>query len=286
MPETASSARGAVVVGVDDSPGAARALDRALVEAEQRGRPLLVVHTWLPPVWLAAPPGLPYPDVVVREESHRWAERLVDRLVAAALDRRARAGRVTVRTRVEQGDPGRVLVEAGGGAAVLVVGGRGRGAIESAVLGSATRYVLHRAPCPVMVVPLHAEVSPPHSVVVGWDGSPASRAALRWGLAAARRAGCPLVALRAVGHDRHLVGAGGPVGHAGQELEDDQGVTVSTRTVAAPVAAALHAAAGPGDLLVVGDHDRPLLSGLLGSTADRCARRSPGAVVVVRDRPG
>ena len=60
----------------------------------------------------------------------------------------------TVETHVERGGPGTVLCEHAKAlkADVVVVGSRGRGAIRRALLGSVSTYVVHNAPCPVLVV--------------------------------------------------------------------------------------------------------------------------------------
>jgi nucleotide-binding universal stress UspA family protein len=73
----------------------------------------------------------------------------------AALARTAEAlPGAKVEQSVVQGDPGVVLCEQADalGADVVVVGSRGRGALKRALLGSVSTYVVHNAPCPVLVV--------------------------------------------------------------------------------------------------------------------------------------
>ena len=72
------------------------------------------------------------------------------------------------------------------GAALLVVGSRGRGAIASAVLGSVSQSLARAAPCPVTIIPPSPIGNPrpfdgtpgsPPTMVAGMDGSaPASTA--------------------------------------------------------------------------------------------------------------
>jgi nucleotide-binding universal stress UspA family protein len=56
---------------------------------------------------------------------------------------------------VETGDPGPVLCKLARElkADVVVVGSRGRGMVTRALLGSVSSYVMHHAPCPVLIVP-------------------------------------------------------------------------------------------------------------------------------------
>jgi nucleotide-binding universal stress UspA family protein len=59
---------------------------------------------------------------------------------------------VDVWTRVMQGRPADVLVDASEGAELVVVGSRGRGGFRGLLLGSVSRSVMHRAHCPVAVI--------------------------------------------------------------------------------------------------------------------------------------
>jgi nucleotide-binding universal stress UspA family protein len=61
---------------------------------------------------------------------------------------------VTIDRRTEIGDPGQTICRVAGelGVDVVVVGSRGRGAVKRALLGSVSGYVVHNAPCPVLVI--------------------------------------------------------------------------------------------------------------------------------------
>jgi nucleotide-binding universal stress UspA family protein len=63
-------------------------------------------------------------------------------------------------------------------AAVVVIGSRGQGAVTSALLGSVSSGLLHHANRPVLVVPPREDVTPAGPVLVGFDGSDASRVAV------------------------------------------------------------------------------------------------------------
>lgn len=296
---TGSGASGAVVVGVDDSVAASHALDWALDEAALGGRQLRVIHSWSPNAWAGlVGPGYSGPPVVTDLEPQ--AKAFLDEQVSKALARRPHAAVVPLSADLREGEPGRVLVEAGGHAALVVVGGRGYGQLKSGLLGSATNFVLHHAVCPVMVVPATAAAPDAvHRVLVGVDGSEASRSALRWGLAAAQRHRCPLVAVHACvttlppGRDAllrapdlsevALQARNGLDEVLAQTLPDHHGVVVSTLVVHENAPWGLLDAAGTDDLLVVGSRGRGGFASLvLGSVATQVTHHAHGPVVVVR----
>jgi len=135
-----------IVVGVDHSECSEEALSWAVQEARRSARQLLLVHVWqwggdaiVSPL---APAGLP-------EEAE--AGRSLLRHRAAEI----RSQGVEVSTRLMEGSPVSALVEAAQGAAMLVVGSHGRNTFATAVMGSVSKACIHRAACPVVVVPLH-----------------------------------------------------------------------------------------------------------------------------------
>jgi len=89
---------------------------------------------------------------------------------------------VDVETVVVQGGASGALVEASGDAALLIVGSRGHSALRDLVLGSVSRQCCTHATVPVVVVPGDVDLSSPERVVVGFDVSERSAAAVRWAL--------------------------------------------------------------------------------------------------------
>lgn len=137
---------GTIVVGVDGSPAACRALGFAFEEARVHGVPLTTVCAWPreSPAMLSAP----FVDAGGLRE---MAETRFGRLLAPW---RERYPEVRVEARFATGEPAGLLLAAGEAARLLVVGARGLGGIRSALLGSVSHAVLREAPCPVAV--LHA----------------------------------------------------------------------------------------------------------------------------------
>lgn len=147
-----------IVVGFDGSESSRQALTWAGQEAAIRAAPLHIVHA-LPP-WS--------PDVLLAPEATGWnadAEAAAREQLGQA-EAHVRAGRPQsqVTTGVVSGPAGEVLVQAGEGAQLIVVGSRGHGRFAELLLGSVSLHVATRASCPVAVVRQPPAVG--HGVVV------------------------------------------------------------------------------------------------------------------------
>ncbi|GAA3673662.1 nucleotide-binding universal stress UspA family protein [Lentzea atacamensis] len=133
---------GRVVVGIDGSDTSADAIAFAFAFASRHGRELLAIHAWNDVGW-AELPEQDWDHIRVD-----LAKLLEDQLA----DHRARYPEVHVAQEVAFDAPARALLQAADGAALVVVGSHGRGAVKRAILGSVSHAVLHHAPCPVAVV--------------------------------------------------------------------------------------------------------------------------------------
>lgn len=132
-----------VVVGVDGSEPARRALQWAAEEAERRRADLEVVHAWHPQL---QPLGLVRPGVD-RASSEAYGKAVLDAATAALGSRSLVVDPILI-----EGPSARRLVEVSAGAALLVVGSRGRGGFAGLMLGSISSQVLHHARCPLVLV--------------------------------------------------------------------------------------------------------------------------------------
>jgi nucleotide-binding universal stress UspA family protein len=170
---------GRIVVGVDASPGAKRALAWAAAEARLRQAVLQVVNAYhaeelaaplyfpsqhaLPgtPVGSAGEPSQRDLNVTLRdraefEQAFRGrAEQLLDALLRELEE--TVSGVQVQRTVVEDRRPAEALVELSADADLLVVGTRGRGGFSELLLGSVSHAAVLHATCPVVVVPSHRD---------------------------------------------------------------------------------------------------------------------------------
>ncbi|SSC26007.1 Universal stress protein A, partial [Klenkia terrae] len=303
-----------VVIGVDDSPGARAALAWGLPEAARRGACVQVVTSFPVDYYTAGSyMAAAFPFEEIRQETARQTGRLLEEVTAELV-----AAGVTgieelpVEVLAVAGSPAIDLVERSRGAALLVVGSRGRTAIRSLLLGSVSLHCAGHAHSPFVVVPASVTPAPRAArrrVVVGVDGSPTSAAALLAAIAAAGRVDAvvdvvvafddglartssvvsppPAADLQrraAAGADRVLV----EVRAAAAEADLPE-VPVQLHVLAEQPGQALVARAAGASLLVVGSHGAGQLMGMvLGSVALHCALHAPCPVLLQRvgDRPG
>jgi nucleotide-binding universal stress UspA family protein len=133
-----------IVVGIDGSDNAKKALSWAAKQAGYTGASLDVVAAWEYPAtygWVA----LPDEDY----DFSGYAKKAADEAVSEVYSGNVPA---SVTTRVVQGHAAEVLVEASKGADLLVVGSRGYGGFADALLGSVSTYCVHHAHGVVTVV--------------------------------------------------------------------------------------------------------------------------------------
>ena len=133
-----------IVAGVDGSPACMHALHWAADEAKRRNVDLEVVHAWQLPFTGPYPVVAPVTDIARYEED---AQRILDGAVDALSTSTPPAKLLHL------GSASSVLLEASGGADLIVVGTRGAGGMERFLLGSTSTQIVHHAACPVVVVP-------------------------------------------------------------------------------------------------------------------------------------
>jgi nucleotide-binding universal stress UspA family protein len=138
---------GRIVVGVDGSETARRALRWAIDEGRVRQATVEVVHAW----HLPYAGGHPFAAAGLEPDMLQQAARRLLDLSVGDEDTSGMA-RPPLRTLVE-GGPAAALLEAARGADLVVVGSRGLGGFSGLLLGSVSHHVAHHARCPVVVVP-------------------------------------------------------------------------------------------------------------------------------------
>ena len=284
-----------VTVGVDGSEASLNAVAWAAAEAGRYGRSMKLVYVNSWPTYSSAMwPAWGPPEGRDGIEAGR-------QILADAARRAAETAPATqVTTEIVDGGPASVLLDRAGKSALLVVGRRGAGGFPQLLVGSVATQVAIYAPCPVAIVPEHA--NPPvdggPGIVVGIDGSDECQAAIEYAFSEASLRGCRLTAVRSwywPADDPAIIE---PAPLPAHHLLEQQRVVsealagwaekypdVKARTMVAhhrPARALLDAAAG-ADMLVVGSRGSGgFRSLLLGSVGETVARHAHCPVVIVR----
>jgi len=138
-----------ILVGIDGSAHAQRALEWAVKEAAVRDEPLVVLTVWRTAVGYWGAPVIYPGDKEAAENARRAAQEALDKAIADV-----GAGRpVKATVRAVSGIPAAELVAESAGADLAVIGSRGTGGFARLLLGSVAAQVVHHAHCPVVVVP-------------------------------------------------------------------------------------------------------------------------------------
>jgi len=139
-----------IVVGVEGSGGATAALRWAVNEARFRPGAVVDVVTAFSPNYVPASPDLGLVAVDIGNIETE-VSKMQQRVVANVMDL-VDGSQVDLRTRMVQGRPVDKLIEASKGAAMLVVGSRGRGGFRGLLLGSVSQQLTQHASCPLVIV--------------------------------------------------------------------------------------------------------------------------------------
>lgn len=136
------------MAGVDGSPSSVEVLRWAVRQAGLTGGTVDAGIGWQYPVSTGGYGWAPAGMVGGTDYEKFAGKTLADAISAAA----GPGGEMTVRPQVVQGHPAQVLLAAADGVGLLVVGSRGHGAFEGALLGSVSQHCVHHARCPVVVI--------------------------------------------------------------------------------------------------------------------------------------
>jgi nucleotide-binding universal stress UspA family protein len=134
-----------ILVAVDGSQAAAKALEEAIDLARSEGARLTLISVAAPPRYLVAGPYfVPLPT---EDDLERCAQEVVDRAEELVPDG------IPVSTVVRHGPAAKAILERveTGGHDLVVMGSRGLGRAGSLLLGSVSRTVVAHSPVPVLI---------------------------------------------------------------------------------------------------------------------------------------
>lgn len=135
------SGKPVIVVGIDGSPGSEHALRWAAGQARSTGAVIRAVASWRWPNYVTRIP----PGADPAGDTARTLREAVDAVQVDFAD-------LGISQHVVQGPAGPSLLTQSAGAALLVVGARGRAAFPGMLLGSVAEYCVRNGPSPVVVV--------------------------------------------------------------------------------------------------------------------------------------
>jgi len=143
-----------IIIGVDGSPTAARAVQWAADNAPLLNARVIVAYAFEPPVPLLPTTVSALPAPFDGTWQHEVRTALETEWCAPLRD-----ADVKYDARIVAGDPATALIDCAReeGATLIVVGRRGRNPLTELALGSVSHRLCRHAPCPVLVVSAPAQ---------------------------------------------------------------------------------------------------------------------------------
>ncbi len=209
---------GTIVVGVDGSPAATRALEWAADQARVEHRPITLVHAVnaISPAWIDEAIADPRTaNLMLRHEAQAV-------LARAHEDVTLRAPDVEVLEVLRLEDPRGVLLELSSTAQMVVLGSHGRGPIRRLLLGSVGVAVARHAECPVVVHRPGKAGAVRHGIAVGADGSAESLTVLEFAYRQASLHDLPLTVVHCFWDVQASVSPAHMVLDTGEDLEEEK----------------------------------------------------------------
>lgn len=285
--DTSGAPTSRIMVGIDGSDNGAAALRWALKEAAVTGVPVEAVCIYEDPVLAHPAPGY---VPASQEQVHEYARWSIDR----ALEGMADCAGVDVTLRTGRGFPSELLLHeaADPDITTVVIGAHGRNILTDLLSGSVAHALSRQCPKPLVIVPpswsAAADDVAEHRIVVGFDGSADSQAALAWAVDEGLRRSATVQAVLAraklstalPGHPSF--GAMGSTGAEGKlhqwlsqrmEAFESGGAALDVRILEGRAGEVLADEADGALMLVVGRRCRTVLHQLTtGSVSQRCVR--------------
>jgi nucleotide-binding universal stress UspA family protein len=285
---------GRIVVGVDGSRNADRALRWAVDEAELRGTTIELLYAYT--MQLRHPLRL--------HTTHELADDVVDQIVDRNRDALDRVKWIATLVPLLGSSSSSALIEAGDEAELVVVGSRGLGGFAALLLGATSYRTAAHAPCPVAVIRGEGGASGrrhPRRIVVGIDDSRGARRALRWALEEAELHDVPVEIVHAYDVPTPHRLAGPPPDAQADQLQGDAreaahdvveralvtvdaaaGIEIQPVVAPGSPAGLLLDRVGPDTLLVVGTRGFGSIGQIVvGSVSHQCLHHADGPMVVV-----
>ena len=142
-----------ILVAIDGSQNAQRALETAVDMAIRLNSELMIAHVVYVPglFWSMGLPGTSIPTDKIEEDAEKIAQEVISKAVKFAKDAGVTKAEGEMVTELTSPAQGIVQLAEKGGVDLIAVGTRGNGGFKKLLLGSVANSVLHYAPCSVLV---------------------------------------------------------------------------------------------------------------------------------------